>query len=137
MILVNGRIIMEDYFDGNNSSTAWEWNSAGKTLVTSTTGIAQQEGLVDLDAKASDYLGTAWTDTPLAKEDLITVQNLLSMTSGIDDNKQLVVKPNLTYVADAGTRWAYGNVFQKLIDVVSQSSNQDFETYFNSKLKAK
>jgi len=59
------------------------------------------------------------------------------MTSGIDDTKQLVIKPNLTYVADAGTRWAYGNVFQKLIDVVSQASNQDFETYFNAKLKNK
>jgi CubicO group peptidase (beta-lactamase class C family) len=137
MILVNGRIVMEEYFNGHNSSAEWEWNSAGKTLVAATTGIAQKEGLVNISNKASDYLGTAWTNMTLPKENLITVRNLLTMTSGIDDTNQLVIKPNLTYVADAGTRWAYGNVFQKLIDVVSQSSNQNFETYFNTKLKNK
>lgn len=137
MILVNGRIVMEEYFNGHNSSTEWEWNSAGKTLVAATTGIAQQEGLVNINSKASDYLGIEWTNMSLQKENLITVRHLLTMTSGIDDTKQYVIKPNLTYVADAGTRWAYGNVFQKLIDVVSQSSKQDFETYFNTQLKNK
>jgi CubicO group peptidase (beta-lactamase class C family) len=137
MILVNGRIVMEEYFNGHNAAAEWEWNSAGKTLVSATTGIAQQEGLLNMNNKASDYLGTTWTSMPLPKENLITVRNLLTMTSGIDDTKQLVIKPNLTYVADAGTRWAYGNVFQKLIDVVSLSSNQNFETYFNTKLKSK
>jgi len=134
---VNGRIVMEEYFNGHNSSAEWEWNSAGKTLVSATTGIAQQEGLLNMSNKASDYLGTEWTNMPLPKENLITVRNILTMTSGIDDTKQLVEKANLTYVADAGTRWAYGNVFQKLIDVVSQASNQDFETYFSAKLKNK
>jgi CubicO group peptidase (beta-lactamase class C family) len=137
MILVNGRIIMEEYFNGHNSSAEWEWNSAGKTLVAAISGIAQEEGLINISNKASDYLGTEWANMPLPKENLITVRNLLTMTSGIDDTKQLVLKPNLTYVADAGARWAYGNVFKKLIDVVSQSSNQNFETYFNAKLKSK
>ena len=51
--------------------------------------------------------------------------------------KQLVIKPNLTYVADAGTRWAYSNIFQKLTDVVANASGKSFETYFNEKLKSK
>lgn len=137
IILVNGRIVMEEYFNGHSSSAEWEWNSAGKTLVATTTGIAQQEGLLNINNKASAYLGTGWTNMPLEKENLITVKHLLTMTSGIDDSKQLVVKPNLTYVADAGTRWAYGNVFQKLTDVVALASNKNFETYFNEKLKGK
>lgn len=137
MILVNGRIVMEEYFNGHNSAAEWEWNSAGKTLVSATTGIAQQEGLLNINNKTSDYLGTEWTTMPLEKENLITVKHLLSMTSGIDDTKQLVIKSNLTYVADAGTRWAYGNVFQKLIDVVAEASNENFETFFNRKLKNK
>ena len=137
MILVNGRIVMEEYFSGHTRSAEWEWNSAGKTLVATTTGIAQQEGLLIISNKASDYLGPGWTNMPLAKENLITVRNLLTMTSGIDDANQLVIKPNLTYVADAGTRWAYGNVFQKLTDVVSVAGNTSFETYFNEKLKNK
>jgi CubicO group peptidase (beta-lactamase class C family) len=137
MILVNGRIVMEEYFNGHTSATEWEWNSAGKTLVATTTGIAQQDGLLDINKKASDYLGTGWTNMPLEKENLITVRHLLTMTSGIDDTKQLVVKPNLTYVADAGTRWAYGNVFQKLTDVVTGAGSKNFETYFTEKLKNK
>lgn len=137
MILVNGRIVMEEYFNGHNASTEWEWNSAGKTLVATTTGLAAQDGLVNINSKAADYLGTGWTSMPLEKENLITVKHLLTMTSGNDDTKQLMIKSNLTYVADAGTRWAYSNIFQKLTDVVAEASNQEFEAYFNAKLKNK
>jgi len=135
MILVNGRIVMEEYYKGHSATSPWEWNSAGKTLVSATTGLAIQENRVDFNTPASAYLGEGWTNMPLDKESLITPGRLLTMTSGIDDTKQLVVKQNLTYVADAGTRWAYGNVFQKLMDVVAQSSGQEFEAYFNEKLK--
>lgn len=137
MILVNGRIVMEEYFNGHSASADWEWNSAGKTLVGTTIGIAQQNNLVNINNKASDYLGSEWTSMPLAKENLITVRNLLTMTSGNDDTKQYVIKSNLTYVADAGTRWAYSNIFQKLTDVVASASNKTFETYFNEKIKNK
>jgi CubicO group peptidase (beta-lactamase class C family) len=135
MILVNGRIVLEWYLNGHNSSSAWEWNSAGKTLVATTTGLAQQDGFVNINNKASSYLGTGWTSMPLAKENLISIKHLLTMSSGINDSNQLVIRPNLSYMADAGARWAYGNVFQKLIDVVAQGSGQNFETYFNNRLK--
>jgi len=137
LILVNGRIVIEEYFNGHTANAQWEWNSAGKTLVATTTGIAQQEGLLGINDKASDYLGTGWTNMHPDKEKLITIRHLLTMTSGIDDSKQLVIKPNLTYLADAGTRWAYGNVFQKLTDIVEEASNQNFEAYFDTKLKNK
>jgi CubicO group peptidase (beta-lactamase class C family) len=137
MILVNGRIVMEEYYNGHSANTTWEWNSAGKTLVATTTGIAQQEGLLNINNKASDYIGTDWTSMPLAKENLISVRHLLTMTAGNDDTKQYVIKPNLTYVADAGTRWAYSNIFQKLTNVIATASNKTFETYFNEKLKSK
>ncbi|WP_026969299.1 serine hydrolase domain-containing protein [Algoriphagus terrigena] len=137
LILVNGRIVMEEYFDGHTASDAWQWNSAGKTLVATTTGIAQQEGLLDINAQVSDYLGTGWTSEPIGKESLITSRHLLTMTSGINDENELIIKPNLTYLADAGTRWSYHNVFQRLMDVVSAASGQEFEPYFNSRLKDK
>jgi CubicO group peptidase (beta-lactamase class C family) len=137
MILVNGRIVMEEYFNGHTAATSWQWNSAGKTLVTTTTGIAQQEGLLSIDNRVSQYLGAGWTSETLSKESLITSKHLLTMTSGINDASDFVIKSNLTYLADAGTRWSYHNVFQKLIDVVAAASSQDFETYFNAKLKNK
>lgn len=137
MILVNGRIVMEEYFDGHTATTTWPWNSAGKTLVTATTGIAQQEGLLNINTKVSQYLGAGWTTAPLAKENLITCRHLLTMTSGLNDTSNFVIPANLGYLADAGTRWSYHNVFQKLMDVVAAASGQDFETYFNAKLKSK
>lgn len=137
MILVNGRIVLEAYFDGHTSNSSWQWNSAGKTLVATTTGIAQQEGLLNINDQVSQYLGTGWTSEPIEKEDLITSKHLLTMTSGIDDASEFVTKSNLTYLADAGSRWSYHNVFQKLMDVVAEASSQNFESYFNSKLKDK
>lgn len=137
MILVNGRIVMEEYFNGHTTTTTWQWNSAGKTLVATTTGIAQQEGLLNINTKASQYLGTGWTNTTIAKENLITSRHLLTMTSGLNDSSELVIPSKLTYMADAGTRWSYHNVFQKLMDVVAAASNQTFESYFEAKLKNK
>ncbi len=137
MILVNGRIVMEEYFDGHTANSSWQWNSAGKTLVAASMGIAQQEGLVDINNKVSTYLGTGWTSEPVEKENLINSKHLLTMTSGIDDASEFLLKANLTYLADAGTRWSYHNVFQKLMDVVAAASSQDFESYFNSRLKNK
>jgi len=137
MILVNGRIVMEEYFNGHTASSDWQWNSAGKTLTSAAVGIAQQEGLLNISQKVSDYIDTGWTSEPLEKENLISIRNLLTMTSGLSDTSDLVIKPNLTYMADAGTRWSYSNVFQKLMDVVAAASGQDFESYFNSRIKNK
>jgi CubicO group peptidase (beta-lactamase class C family) len=129
MILVNGRIVMEEYFNGHTASTTWPWNSAGKTLTTAITGIAQQEGWLNINTKVSDFLGNGWTTAPLAKEHLITSRHLLTMTSGLNDANNFVSPANLSFLADAGTRWSYHNVFQRLMDVVAKASNQNFETY--------
>ena len=68
MILVNGRIAMEEYFNGHSQSAEWEWNSAGKTLVGMTTGVAQEEAFLSINDNISAYLGTGWTNMPLEKE---------------------------------------------------------------------
>lgn len=137
IILVNGRIVLENYFNGHDANAFWYWASAGKTLTSAVTGIAQQENLIDINAKVSQYIGTGWTSLPLAKENLITNRHLLNMTSGLDDSTDDVTPANLTYITDAGTRWAYHNVYVKLQDVVAQASGQTWNTYFNTRLKDK
>ena len=138
IILVNGKIVMENYFNGHSATTPWYWASAGKTLTSTVTGIAQDEGILNINNKVSDYLGTGWTSAPIAKENLITCKNLLSMSSGLDDALGDDVSPaNLQYVADAGTRWAYHNVYVKLQDVIAQASGQTWTNYFNTKLRDK
>jgi CubicO group peptidase (beta-lactamase class C family) len=138
MIIVNGRIVMEEYFNGHTATTPWYWASAGKTLTATVTGIARQEGFLNLDDKVSDYLGNGWTSAPQAKEDLIKLRHLLTMTSGLNDALGDDVSPaNLQYVADAGSRWAYHNVYVKLQDVVADATGQTWQNYFNTALKNK
>ncbi|KAF2517321.1 serine hydrolase domain-containing protein [Flavobacterium foetidum] len=137
MILVNGRIVLENYFNGHSATTSWYWASAGKTLTSTVIGIAQQENALNINNKVSQYLGTGWTSEALAKENLITCKHLLTMTSGLDDSTDDVDPEDLIYKADAGTRWAYHNVYVKLQDVVEKASGQKWETYFNAKLRDK
>ena len=128
IILHQGKIVVEQYMNAHDSSKVWYWASAGKTLTTATTGIAQKEGLLAISDKVSDYLGTGWTSSPLAKENLITLENLLQMDSGLSDTNGDNVSPdNLEYMADAGTRWAYHNVYIKLQDVIATTSNTTYK----------
>lgn len=138
IILVNGRIVMENYFNGHTATTPWYWASAGKTLTSTVTGIAEEEGLLNINNKVSDHIGAGWTSAPANKESLITCKHLLTMTSGLNDEGGDSVAPqDLNYLADAGTRWAYDNVYVKLQDVIASASGQTWENYFNAKLKNK
>lgn len=138
IILINGKIVLEHYFNGHTANSPWYWASAGKTLTATVTGIAQSEGLLNINHKVSDYLGSGWTSAAIDKENLITVKHLLTMSSGLNETLGDDVSPaNLQYVADAGTRWAYHNVYVKLQDVVAQASGQTWTNYFNTKLRDK
>lgn len=138
IILYNGKLVVETYMNGHDTTKPWYWASAGKTLTTAISGIAQNEGVIDINNKVSDYLGEGWTSAPLEKENLITCKNLLSMDSGLDDSLgDNISKENLQYKADAGTRWAYHNVYVKMQDVISEATNSTWSNYFNTKLKDK
>jgi CubicO group peptidase (beta-lactamase class C family) len=137
IVLVNGRIVLENYFNGHTAAANWYWASAGKTITSTVTGIAQQEGIININNKVSQYIGTAWTSETLSQENLITCKNLLTMTSGLNDANDLVDPANLTYIADANNRWAYHNVYVKLQDVIAQASGMTWSNYFNTKLRDK
>lgn len=139
VILVNGRIVMEDYFNGHSASTPWYWASAGKTLTAAMTGIAGQQGFLSTDDAVNAYLGTGWTSTTMAQENQIKIKHLLSMTSGLQDagNDDCVSPECLTFAAPAGTRWAYDNVYVKLQEVVAEATGQTWDGYFHSELKSK
>ncbi|OYU82066.1 MAG: serine hydrolase [Flavobacterium sp. BFFFF1] len=138
IILINGRIAMENYFNGHSASTPWYWASAGKTLTSTMTGIAEQQGFLSVNDKVSEYLGVGWTSETPAKESLITNRHLLTMTSGLDDALgDDVSSANLQYKADAGMRWAYHNVYVKLQDVVASATGQSWSAYFNAQLRDK
>ena len=56
IVLVNGRIVLENYFNGHTATSPWYWASAGKTLTSTATGIAQDQGLLNINNKVLLFL---------------------------------------------------------------------------------
>lgn len=121
ILLKDGKIVLEKYFGTHTQSSLWYWASAGKSLTAFMVGLAQQDGYLSINDTSSQYIGQGWTSCPPDKEEKITIQHQLTMTSGLDDG---VADPYCTddtcliYLADAGTRWAYHNGPYTLLDSV-------------------
>lgn len=141
IILKNGKIVVEKYFGTFTTDSNWYWASAGKTMTAMLVGIAQQEGLLNINNKTSQYLGTGWTSLPLLKENLITIKHQLCMTTGLDDgvaDDDCTIASCLVYKADAGNRWAYHNAPYTLLDkVVENASSLTYNQYFQQKIRNK
>lgn len=139
IILKNGRIAAERYFDAFTASSDWYWASAGKTLTAFLVGIAQHEDKLNINDKTAKYLGAGWTTLPAAKENLITIRHQLTMTTGLDDRvpDNSCTQPScLQYKADAGTRWSYHNApYTLLEDVVEAATGMDYNAYFQQKIR--
>lgn len=143
ILLKDGKIVLEKYFGTFVQDSIWYWASAGKSLTSFMVGQAQEEGLLNIENPISDYLGVGWTSCPPAKEALIKVRNQLDMTTGLNDN--IPATPNvpdpdncttpacLTYMADAGTRWAYHNAPYRLIhNVLEAASGKTLQQFTKS-----
>ncbi len=141
IILKDGKIVVEKYFGTFTADSAWYWASAGKTITASLIGIAQQQGLLNINDTSSKYLGKGWTSCPPEKEDLIKIKHQLTMTTGVDymvpdwDCKDSAC---LKYKADAGTQWFYHNATYLLLqDVLEAASGKTLQQYTNQQLGVK
>ncbi|MFM7757552.1 MAG: serine hydrolase [Crocinitomicaceae bacterium] len=139
ILLKDGKIVLEKYFGTHTPTTLWQWASAGKTITSFMTGIAQQEGHLSITDTTSNYLGQGWTNCTPQQEEKITIWNQLTMTSGLDDgvpNGYCTTDTCLIYKADAGTRWAYHNGPYTLLDsVIENATGQTLNNYTTQKLK--
>ena len=141
LILKDGKIVLEKYFNGHGPDSLWYWASAGKTVTATLTGIAQEEGFLDINDPTSDYLGNGWTAAPPEKEELITIWHQLTMTSGLDDGVDDIYCTDpacLQYLADAGTRWAYHNgPYTNLSRVIEEASGENYNLFYWNRLANK
>jgi CubicO group peptidase (beta-lactamase class C family) len=139
MILHDGKIVLEKYFDGHGVDSNWYWASAGKTLIAMAIGIAQQNGQVNINNKVSNYLGTGWTSCTTAQEDSITLKDLLTMTSGLNDlvfDDNCVEDTCLKYLAPVNTRWAYYNAPYRLLqNVIDSATVPTCNAYLNQNIR--
>ena len=148
IVLVNGKIVIEEYWNTDltgqpfDKDSNWYWASAGKSLAATVVGIAQEEGYLNINDKTSDYIGNGWTNMPQDKEDLITIKNSLTQTTGIDYN---VTNPDCTapacfdYLTDADGQWYYHNGTYQILHNVLESAtgmtnNEYTTTAINNKI---
>lgn len=140
ILLKDGKIVLEKYFDTHTQNAVWYWASAGKTLTAMAVGIAQQQGYLSIQDTTSHYLGNGWTSLPLVDEQKIRIQDQLQMTSGLDDG---VVDPYCTlsaclvYKATPSSRWAYHNAPYTLLDsVIAMATGQTLNAFVTQKIKS-
>ncbi len=138
IILKDGRIAVEWYYDNFTQDSLWYWASAGKSLMATLVGIAQSENLLSINDTTSDYLGNGWTSMSLERERKITLRNQLSMTTGLDyviPNWDCLEPSCLKYRAEPNTQWFYHNApYTLLKDVVEVATSQNINLYFKQKI---
>ena len=148
IILKDGRIVIEEYWDNNilntsnfNENTIWYWASAGKTITALLTGIAQEQNLLSVSDKTSDYLGSGWSSLTIDQESAIIIEHQLTMTTGLDytvSNLNCTDNDCLTYKTDPETKWYYHNASYTLLEnVISNAANTSYNDFTNTYLSNK
>jgi CubicO group peptidase (beta-lactamase class C family) len=140
IVLKDGKIVIEQYYNGHSASKPWYWASAGKSLTSSIVGIAADQGLINLDAPSSDYLGVDWAMVTPDQMAAIKVRHHLTMTTGLDDavSFECTDPECLKFKANPGTRWTYHNAPYTLIDgIIEGGTGLDLNMYYRQVLGSK
>lgn len=126
----HGRLVGEWNFGDWTSADTTLFFSATKSMASTLVGIAQDEGRLDIDDRASDYI-TEWRGTP--SED-VTIRDLLSNDSGRywtfdSDYRQMPAAPSNTDFAVAlgqqfppDVRWQYNNASIQTLEAVLEAA---------------
>lgn len=131
----DGKLVHEKYWRGSEADTKKPVFSVTKSFTSVLVGIAQDQGKLSIDDKASKYI-PEWIGTP--SED-VTIRNLLSNDSGrhwdfetdyIGMAARAVDKTafavGLTQDAKPGTVWRYNNsAIQTLAAVLREATGQE------------
>jgi CubicO group peptidase (beta-lactamase class C family) len=120
-----GKIVGEWYWNGRAPSTLSEGFSTMKSMAATLIGIAQTQGKLNINQKASDFI-TEWKGTP---SESITIKQILSNSSGRAyedvDTVTLALKSDVEpYVlsrgqeAPPGTAWEYNGTAIQVIETI-------------------
>lgn len=140
IILKDGKIVIEQYFNGASVEDNHAWNSAGKTLSAFLMGIAQEENYLDINDASSDYLGTSWSSLTADQESQIKIKHHITMTTGLDYTNPILgnctLSECLTYLNSPGSFWYYHNAAYTLNQrIIAGAVDMDFTAYFEAKLR--
>ena len=139
LVIRHGRIIAEWYFGDANRDSKFACYSTSKSLSSMATGLAIEDGKLSLDDTVGKYLPDA---SPASKK-TITVQQLLSMTSGVHKNPKIAGREDLfTYALkeapmdfEPGKKWDYNNTGLSLLSpVFHKATGKQIDEFLNERL---
>jgi CubicO group peptidase (beta-lactamase class C family) len=148
VVVRNGRLVAEGYFNGFGRESLHDLRSTGKSFVSALAGIAEAQNLLTPDDLISRHLpGFTGHDHMDARKQAITVSHLLNMMSGLDCDDWTPTSPgweekmydrndwvkfvlDLPMRAEPGTQASYctGGVVL-LGEVVSRASGMGLDAY--------
>ena len=142
IILKNGRIVVEEYYNLHNKNAKWNWYSAAKSLTSVMIGIAESQGKMHLDSMTSTYLGESWSALTDEREDSIKLKHHMSMSTGLKNpignwmawtcTEPLCFK----YEAPVNSRWAYHQgAFTLNQEMISEATGMNFKQYCRTKIQ--
>jgi len=141
LILKDGKIVHEAYFNDFDLSSNWYWASAGKSLTAVMVGIMQEEGLLSIDDFTTEHLGEGWTSCPISMEGQITIRQQMTMTTGLDytvDDIYCIEPECLQCLNEPDTEWYYHNApYTLLADVIESATAMSYTLVTNQKLTNK
>lgn len=133
ILLKDGKIVIESYFDNFTADDSWLWFSAGKSLTAFLVGLAQEEAFLNIEESSNSYLGTGWSNMEADQEDAVTVFHHLSMSTGLDytvDDPFCTDTPCLSFLNPPGSHWYYHNApYSLLRKVLENATGQNINNY--------
>jgi len=130
IVLHQGKKVVEEYWSGGGIHNYIKIASITKSITAVLIGIAQQEGLLNINDYISDYIGTGWSLASEENEAKITILNLLTMTSGLDDDLNAIYVPGSNYLYSTAA-------FYQLWLVLEKATGKTFEAFADEVLFTK
>jgi len=143
LVTRQGQIAGEWYWNDTDATSSQEVFSVTKSITSTLVGIADGDGDLDVDDKASEYID-AWAGTESAD---VTIRNLVSNDSGRQwaaaiDYGQLPGQPDMDTFATGlgqdqppGEVWAYNNAAIQTLDVVlREATGEDTHAFAAERL---
>lgn len=147
LVLRNDSLLYEQYFNGGSKEQARIVFSVTKSLTSTLTAIAIEEGAMRLDQPISDFL-PAFADK---KRGELQVQHLLNMVSGLDwsdfkdlwllghlyytSNQERFVTQKARYKYPVGTHFAYQSLATEILGIcLEKAIQQPMAQYMTRKL---
>lgn len=94
IVIKNGKLLIEEYFNGEGRNTLHDPRSVGKSFSSSLTGIAIRDGLIkNEDETLMDFYDLRSFENYMPQKENISIRDLLTMSSSFDGDDEDYASP--------------------------------------------